>query len=158
MDISSPLPAARPVQDLRPSADVAASARASAPAPALPPAAAGVPPASIVQGALVARGLLDPRAVSPTGSVDSSGEATLRTPDRPPPRLLKPWGVPMLPAEQRRFPNDGREMRRSYHLEPGAMSPVVPQVPAAVCEGAIVPKEPETPRGACTPPGPNGLQ
>ncbi len=110
MDISLPPLAPRAVPDLRPSADVAASARAALPAPALPSAAAGVPPAYALQGALVALGLLDPRAVSPSGAIDAAGDTLPdRGPDRPPPRVLKPWGVPMLPAEERRAPQ--AEMR-----------------------------------------------
>lgn len=108
MDVSTSSLVPRLVPDLRPSADVAASARLSNPAPALPAAAAGLAPASPAQGALVARGLLDPRAVTPTGAVDTTGEAAARAPAEPPPRVLKPWGVPMLPTEERRTRDEPR--------------------------------------------------
>jgi hypothetical protein len=103
MDISSPSLVPRAVADLRPAADAAATARIVAPPAALAQGPA-VAPVSPAQGGLVARGFLEPRPVSPAGAVDGSGQA----PDHPVPRVLKSWGVPMLPAEEETTPPHGR--------------------------------------------------
>jgi hypothetical protein len=140
MDVSWTPLAPRPVPDLRPSADLAASARAEEPAPGLPPSAAGVPPASAAQRALVARGLLDPRAVSPTGAADPAGEARPDDPQRPPPRLLKPWGVPMLPTEEKRAGEDPEPSAEGVQTDEASAAPA----------GAVPPHPDEPPRGAST--------
>lgn len=100
MDVPITSFAPRVVADLRPAADAAATVRTTAP-PGTPSQAPTVTPASPAQGGLVARGLMDPRSVSPTGRPDPSGDRELGEP-KSPPRVLKPWGVPMLPVEEQR--------------------------------------------------------
>ncbi len=100
MDITSPSLVPRVVADLRPSADAAANARTTAPplAVALDPV---VQPAATSQGALVARSLLGMQAVPPVGPADPAEVALDPAWAEAPPRVLKPWGVPMLPFEER---------------------------------------------------------
>jgi hypothetical protein len=85
MDATLPVPAAAPraAPDLRPASDAQASARQDRPPAALAPAH---PPPCPAQQALALRGLLSegPGAVEPVR------------------RVLKPFGVEMLPAERRR--------------------------------------------------------
>ena len=88
MDVSIPSVASRAVADLRPAADAAATARVDRPplavAPAIPFA-----PASLSQEGLVAQNVLDPETVS-------AADALVK----PPERVLKPWGIPMLPSDR----------------------------------------------------------
>ncbi|GGL64957.1 hypothetical protein [Wenxinia marina] len=104
----------RHTMDLRPAADAAAIARDP-----LPDAPLGVPaalPPQTAQVAAVSRALLD-------GSADA-GPA----PVRPPERVLKPWGIQMLPRAPdegtgptpdaaRRPPEDGEEAGASRRAD-----------------------------------------
>ena len=105
MDISSPSLVPRIVADLRPTADAAATIRTTAPQLAVA-AGPAVAPASPAQGALVACGLLDVHAVERVGPADPAREAPDPTRPKAPPRALKPWGVPMLPFEERSQPGE----------------------------------------------------
>jgi hypothetical protein len=104
MDISLSLLAPVVVADLRPSADAAATARIDRPPAALAPGIA-VAPVSFTQEGLVTRGLMEPEGPSPVAPLaapaPTSGDA--------PQRVLKPWGVPMLPSEERHKPTDADE-------------------------------------------------
>lgn len=86
MDVSSPALAPRVLPDLRPVADAAATARLVRPEAAL--AVPPVPAPSPTQAGLVSRSVLE-------------SDRDLRRPGEEPPRVLKPWGVSMLPAEGR---------------------------------------------------------
>jgi hypothetical protein len=91
MNVSLPGLAPVVVADLRPSADAAASTRIDRPptAKALGTTAA---PASLSQEALVAQSVLGPvPAAASDEALTSFGEA--------PKRVLKPWGILMLPVE-----------------------------------------------------------
>lgn len=105
MDISAPSLVPRVVADLRPTADAAATVRTTAP-PAAVAVGPAVPPTSPTQEALVARGLLDAQSVEPVGQPDPAGGPPDPTRPKAPPRVLKPWGVPMLPFEEHRRPGE----------------------------------------------------
>ena len=92
VDVSLPSLVPRVIADLRPCADASASAWIDRPPLAVP--AAPLAGKSLSQEALVARSVLDPAAASKVGG-----------PANAPERVLKPWGVPMLPWEP---PSDTR--------------------------------------------------
>lgn len=152
MDIRLASPVPRQVGDLRPSADAAAAARVAEPPLAVEPPAA-VSPVSPAQGALVARGLLDPQGVSPSGATEGGGEATPSTPDRPPPRVLKPWGVPMLPTEEKRAAPEVSPLQEEQPAaeDPRAAGnevPIAPLPAQGICASETAPFERTSPTDA----------
>lgn len=96
MDISVTSVAPRHVADLRPTADAAATARITAPPLAIAQAPV-VAPASPQQGALVLKGLIEAGA-----AVGSASGATVNETRNAPPRVLKPFGLHMLPYNEPR--------------------------------------------------------
>lgn len=101
MDLSSPALVPRLIADLRPSSDAAATVRIASPPAALAAVLTSGPaarPTSPIQGALVARTLLDNGGTPPAGpAIPSAGKPLPEAPGR----VLKPWGVPMLPDRDR---------------------------------------------------------
>ncbi|TNC52897.1 hypothetical protein FHG66_00970 [Rubellimicrobium rubrum] len=96
MDISVTSVAPRHVADLRPTADAAATARITAPPLAIAQAPV-VAPASPQQGALVVKGLIEAGV-----AVGSASGATATETKNAPPRVLKPFGLHMLPYNEPR--------------------------------------------------------
>ncbi|TNC73870.1 hypothetical protein [Rubellimicrobium roseum] len=97
MEISNPsMLAPRPEVDLRPAADAAASARIIAPPPGLAQGPV-VAPASSFQSGWLARSLLGMSAATEAGRAPPEAPASRRG---EPQRVLKPWGIPMLPADR----------------------------------------------------------
>lgn len=157
----------RVLPDLRPAADAAATARQEAPPLALAqgPLARPVSPS---QEALVTRSLLGTREVSPAGRIDPEGEP--RRADGPP-RVLKPWGVPMLPAEERRTgisldrrPGAAEQAPSGGSVPATSQRPDLTAASAADRDPAGRPSDPEPARGpesplpsADPPPGTPGL-
>ena len=131
MDISLSSIAPRVVADLRPAADAAATGRIDRP-PAALALASGVAPAALSQEGLVARGFMEPAGPSP---VAATSESSLEV-GQGPKRVLKPWGVPMLPYED---PNDdaSREARhRGSGPDPGPAEEAEQQRPDPMADGA----------------------
>jgi hypothetical protein len=112
LDVSLPSLAARVVADLRPAADALATARIDRP-PLAVAVAAPLAVNSLSQEALVTRTVLDPVAM---GATEGSADA--------PKRVLKPWGVPMLPWDtssgdiEAEAPDDARATRSSDERTP----------------------------------------
>ena len=94
---SGGLPALRPVPDMRPAADAAAIRRDTKPALAV--AAAMPSPPSTLQIGAVSRSMISgATATEPGGSTRIPAVAQAE-------RTLKPYGISMLPAEERDAPN-----------------------------------------------------
>lgn len=95
MDISLPTYSPRITADLRASVDAAATARSNRP-PLAVVQEMPLTPVSFGQEALVAQGVLgspDPTPVTATNPLPDWASRDA------PERVLKPWGVPMLPAD-----------------------------------------------------------
>jgi len=95
LDVSLSSIAPRVVPDLRPAADAAATARLDRP-PAAFGLAADVAPASLVQEGLVTQGFMEVAGPAPVAALDGSSQTSRQAPER----VLKPWGIPMLPDEE----------------------------------------------------------
>ena len=122
MDISLSLRAPAIVADLRPAADAAATARIDRPPLALA-AEVQIAPVSLTQEGLVNQGIIAPEALSPVAPLP---ERPLASGDAPQ-RVLKPWGVPMLPFEgrDRTLPGSGADPSSPALATPPAPAPDV---------------------------------
>jgi hypothetical protein len=112
VDVSMSSVAPRFVADLRPAADAAATARIDRP-PAPLGLAGAVAPTSFAQEGLVAQGLMEPAGPAPVAPPNGVSLETNQAPQR----VLRPWGVPMLPDDRRE--DDAPAQMRTDATGPG---------------------------------------
>ncbi|WP_210527428.1 hypothetical protein [Rubellimicrobium arenae] len=127
MDITTISPVPRVVMDARPSADAAATTRI-----AVPPLATAqgpvVAPASRSQGGLVVKGLITLAGIQPPGSLDGT------SPEFGPQRVLKPWGVRMLPSDE-----PDAQADRTAGRDAAGVNPETPTSSTAALDGGDAP-------------------